>query len=242
MSDEDNDPLDIKELLGKYAEGAGKETAKQLLKKIKELINKKRYGFTTSDLLANSLENIGKRDVFQRLKECVGNHRAQNLIRVGIHISELNEEGQRKTVEKLRSEVFASRGARGLNIINMGSTRAIVGVIEYLSTLKMQKNLKKEETAVELDEIIREWTRITIFVKRDSSIEEISSKILDHIKRKVPLFFVFGYGAIARGIATKSVAKLNNENQIYENDYLFFASNVPDNTGCYVFSCIFQLC
>lgn len=231
---------ELRSLLDKVAEGAGREIVNKTLNLFTNLINSKKFGFTTSEKLAYSLENIGQRDSFKRLKQCVGNHWAMNLIRVGIHISELNDEGQRKMIEELRGEVFRRSSERGIRVLNIGATRTINSIINYLSNLKIEKNLSQDELGKELDQIINNWNKITIFVKKENSVDEIHKTTLKKIESKFQLFFVFAYGS-AREIAIRAIAKLNNEKKIYQNDYIFNTSNMQDLAGYDVFTATFRL-
>lgn len=234
------------DLLGKYAEGAGKQTAAELKTEIKnllkDLLNKHNFGFTTSENTANALGNINHSDKFKRLKDCVGSHWALDLIRVGLHIADLNEDGQRQLVKEMKSEVFKKYGSVGEKIINMGSTRAINPIVEYLSELKLRENLPQAEMAKELEHVIREWDRITVFVKKESDSKEIKIEISKHINSKQLLFFVFSYGEAAYGNASRAIAGLSNDKQILQNGYVYFLKPSYDSLNCKIFSWTFKLC
>jgi hypothetical protein len=233
---------EVRELLGAYAEGAGKQSVSIIAEKVKALINKRRYGLTTSDNTAKALKSINETDKFKRLKQCVGNHWALEIIRVGLHIADLNEEGQREIVEEVRAEVYHDKGALGMKIIGMGSTHAIDAVIDCLSDLKMRDNLPQDYLAKELDRIISEWERITVFVKKDSDVANIKAEILKHIELRQLTFFVFSYGSVACNNGSRAIARLSNEKHIMQKGYLYFLKPKQDCTGCKIFSWIFKLC
>ena len=235
-------PIDLEKALGKLLEGAGKGAFETSLKSLKNLVNKNRIGFTTSQPLANSLYYINKLDRFNRLKECVGKgHWALNLIRIGIYLSELNEQGQKDVIAQIKDEVYAKEGHRGIKILNIGTTHAINGVIEYLRNLKLAENWTQNELSNELNRIILEWEAITIFVKNEEFIGNVETAIKEKLRLNPPLFFVFAYGLTAKAIATKAIADLRNQGLLRENNYLIDAKDRLDTNQIVVYSCSFKL-
>ena len=75
--------------------------------------------------------------------------------------------------------------------------------VAYLSNLKLERNLSIEEAGGRLDDMLINWEKINRFFSE---------------KREV--FYVFSSGS-ANELATETIAKLNNNNEIRKNNYYF---------------------
>lgn len=210
-------------------------------RRIYDLWLQNKYGFTPSKEEAIAIQRISQREIYKRLKGCIGKHWALDLLRVGIYISELNEVGSKETVERIKEDVYNRFRARGVRILTLGSTGIIVQVIEFLSDLKSENNLNEEEIGLELDRILDEWDRITIFVKRDDPESSVLDRINRYIEQQHQLFFVFTFGRTAFRKATKTIAKLNNDNVILDNHYLFDSDLRINQAGDPIYTCLFRL-
>lgn len=206
--------------------------------KIKEKIYEGRYGFVPNAEEAKAIYEVGKKDVYIRLKQCLGGHWAIDLLRAGIYISKLNDEGKRDAVRKIKDGVYEKYGSRGIKIIDMGATGIIISVALYLSDRKIKNNLNPLDMALEFDKLLEEWEKATIFVKKDDDVTPIYSKILGHMD-KYPIFFIFAYGSAVL-IAGKAIAKLNNEGTIHDKRYYFYTYPNVDQAGLRNNSWVFE--
>lgn len=210
---------------GKY----GADAVKYFRERIREQLDKENYGFVPNAEESKAIYEINKKDVYQRLKSCLGGHWALDLLRVGIYISKLNNDGKRDTVKKIREHVHSKYGIRGVKIIDMGATSIIESVASYLSDRKMRDNMNPLDLALEFDKLIDGWEKVTIFVKRDENESLIYKKIVSHMDNH-PLFMVFAYGSAVM-IASRAIAKLNNEKVIQNNRYFFYTYPNFDQAG-----------
>ena len=220
---------------------SGKVAADAVLyirEKIKEKIYEGKYGYVPNGEEAKAIYEVDQKDVYIRLKQCLGGHWALELLRVGIYISRLNDEGKRGVVRKIKDGVFKKYGPRGIKIIDMGATGIIVSVASYLSDRKIRENLNPLDMALEFDKLLDGWDQATVFVKKDDEVTPIYSKILGHMD-KYPLFFIFAYGSAVLK-ASKAIAKLNNEGKIHDKKYLFFTYPNIDQAGLRNNSWVFQ--
>jgi hypothetical protein len=210
--------------------------------KIISIINKGKYGFVPDPREANSLQRINESPIFCRLKECIGNHWSLNLVKVGMYIMELNDEGERKLIKEIRDRISKKYGPRGMKIIDLGSTGVIFDIIDYLDGLRMRKGYGKEYIASEFEKMLDNWYQISIFVKSKHDEDSLYNDILDHMYRKFPIFFVFAYGS-ASNIAMKIIAEMNNQGMITERfRYIFWVKPGRDKAGMVKYAWDFELC
>ncbi len=120
------------------------DALKEAKKKIKELWERREYGFTPDPELANELQRISKSDAYKRMKDCIGHHHFLSLIKLGLRIAELSDEGRVETIAKIKNSVYKKYGIRGVRILNMGGTGVLLEIIKYLSQLKMEKITLRE--------------------------------------------------------------------------------------------------
>lgn len=206
-------------------------------KKIREKLDEGKYGFVPNAEEANALYDVNRKDVYLRLKECLGGHWSLDLLRVGIYISKLKDEGKRETVRKIKDRVHEKYGRRGIKILNMGATSVIDSVALYLSDKKMRENLNPIDLALEFDKIIEGWEEVAIFIKRDEDVSQIYNRIFIYLE-KYPLFFVFAYGTAVMK-ASKAIAKLNNEKTIRDKKYYVYPNF--DQAGLQNNSWVFEI-
>jgi hypothetical protein len=145
------------------------ETIVYIRAKIREKINEGKYGFVPNEEEAKALYAVNRKDVYLRLKTCLGGHWALDLLRVGLYVSKLNDEGKRETVRKIKDGIHEKYGPRGIKIINMGVTGVLESIALYLSDRKMRGNLKPIDLSLEFDKIIDGWEK-----SRFSLSEEIT--------------------------------------------------------------------
>lgn len=234
--------IGIKDLLTfLYTAKLTKETVEYVKKRVRELWNQSKYGFTPNAEEATVIYKISQREAYKRLKECIGSHWSLPLIRLGLYISDLNDEGRRKLIAKIKEDIYKKYGSKGLKIANMATTGAILSVIEYLSKLKIEENLNQTDLAIKFDtEIIEKWDKITFFVKTEDSEKEIYKKIVGMINKKILIFFVFAYGTASTKPMT-IVSKLNNNRIISKKNYCFSMISRKDKAGLTLYTWTFEL-
>lgn len=234
--------MDLRDLLTfLYTVKLSKETIEYIRKRIRELWNQSKYGFTPNAEEAAAIYKIGQKEAYKRLKHCIGFHWSLRLIRLGLYISDLNDEGQRKLIKKTKEDIYKKYGSKGIKITNMATTGAILDVIEYLSKLKIEDNLNRTDLTIKFDtEIIEKWDKITFFVKTEDSEKEISKKIVAMMNQRLLIFFVFAYGA-ASTKSMKIISKLNNNKTISNKNYCLSMTSRRDKAGKRLYTWVFEL-
>ncbi len=216
------------------------DALKEAKKKIKELWERREYGFTPDPELANELQRISKSDAYKRMKDCIGHHHFLSLIKLGLRIAELSDEGRVETIAKIKNSVYEKYGIRGVRILNMGGTGVLLEIIKYLSQLKMEKNYTQRDMAEKFEEIIDKWTEITIFHRAEHGQTVLRNTIIRYMEISRELFFVFASG-VAGDQAKKVIADLSNNNEIRKRGYIFnLYERKEDMTGRLLYTWIFQ--
>lgn len=225
----------LQELINLFKKSSGK-LKKLFEKRIKFLVKSKKYLISLSDKEVSELYKITKQELYGRVEKCLVSHWSMNLIALGVLISKLNELDQREIVERIKTEVHSKYMARGIRIVEMGSTGVISHIIEYLSDVKMEKNYNFIEMGKLFDGIIDQWDDITVFVKAEHGKEDVKTRCLDHLEKREILFFVFAYGSAVNATIT-AIAELSNENQL--SGYIWDAKMKREGVK-EVYSCTFQ--
>jgi len=202
---------------------------------------KKKYGFTPKPRIAKQVLSSRKDASFSTLKICVGSkHWALNSVAVGLYISQLNDSGERDEVNMIRREIKKNKGRRHLNIVHMGSTGVIKGVINHLDDLRL-KGFSRISLTEEFERIIAEWDTITIFVHLNDIKTKVQYKIREKLQVRMPLFFVFSYGWEAANIAISAISEIRNNKEIEPEGYLFEGERRFDDVGTRVYMWTFEL-
>ena len=197
--------------------------AKGLKQKVKELWLKGYYGVTISIDESESIKRISENNFYLLFKKYLGSHWSLNLIKVGIYISELNEDGKRERIRLLHEEVYKRYGRKGQKIIQLASTGVLVPVMDYIIDLKLHKGANPIVLHNEFDRILEEWDKVSIPVHRESIEKGIWEEIEEKIATDHPIFFVYASGGASK-IAQLTLAKMSNQH-IFDNKYLMFLKN-----------------
>lgn len=245
MSKEDELGMDLLvEAAKAVGTGAYNDLKEKFLKKWGKNEFKKKYGFLPQnyEFIASEIQDIGQKTYFKCLKECIGKkHWALDHIKVGITISELGGKGDIVGVNEIRKEIRKNKGSNALNIVKMGSTGAIMGVINYLDALR-RGDYSQKVIVEEFEKIISEWLRITVFVRKEDSKVHIGNIIKAKLSNRLPLIFVFSYGFDANSVAMHSISDLRNEGEIEPEDYILESLPSFDGVGTEIYMWTFTLC
>lgn len=209
---------------------------------IRDKIKSKKYLISINEEEINKIYLITKTEIYRRMENCLGSHWSMNLIALGLYVAELNDLQKNEIVEKVRAEIHRKYRAEGIKILDMGSTRSISQVINYLSGIKIRKNYNFIQMCNLFDKIIEQWKDITIFVKSEDTTNKVSIVCQDMIASNKPIFFVFAFGN-AVNHTIYAIAQLNVENKL--KGYIFTSNmqNPREETGPNkkeVYSCMFE--
>ena len=214
------EPPEENKFLAELTVAIAKGLTEPIKNKIKEVWLKLEYGVTINVEESESLKKISENDFYLLFKKYLGEHWSLKLIKVGIYISELNEEGKRERAKQLYDESFKKYGRKGQRIIQLASTGILVPVMKYIVDLKLDKGANPIVLNREFDKILDEWEQISIPVHRESSEEAINNEIQKKISKGYPIFFVYASGSASK-IAQLTLAKMRNEN-MFDHKYLMF--------------------
>jgi len=227
--------IDYKNLLRIFRDSSGK-----LRDKIREIIiqriEKNKPFVSINEKETQHLYKIRKYESYRMMEICLGSHWSMNLIGLGLLVSELNETQKTDLQEKVRIEVHRKYGAKGLKILEMGSTGVIRDIIDYLSRIKTRKEYTFLEMNKLFDNILDKWQKMAIFVKSEDDMNHIKMKCRQLLESKDSLFFVFAYGFAVKH-AINAIASLNNDGEL--KGYLFFANMGTDGKRN-IYSCSFE--
>jgi hypothetical protein len=221
----------LQKLTGKILEWANQ--------KIKELWDKREYGFTPEPEVAYGLQKISKSEAYKRMKDCIGNHRFLGLIKLGFRVDELNEQGNVAAIAKIKDNVYEKHGVEGIRILTMGTTGVLMGIIQYLSDMKIRNDYSQVIMADHFDKIIKNWMQITIFHQVEQGQKTLENSILTFMKANYEMFFVFSMGT-ASSQATKVIAQLKNDEIIRKNGYMFNLYSRKEVVGRVMHTWVFQ--
>ena len=208
--------------------------------KVKELWDKKQYGFTPEPKIASELQQITKSDAYRRTKECIGNNPHLNVIKLGLRMEKLTEEGKIEAIENIKNSVYKKHGQEGITILNMGATGALMPIIQHLSDMKIKNDYSQTYMLDYFYNILTDWTSITIFHQTEHGQEALTSKIIQYMDAHFEIFFVFSIGT-AGGQAVKSIATISNDGTIQYKGYMFtLISKKADQNGRDHFAWLFR--
>lgn len=227
---------DLKSLLNSVA--AGTIIISKASEKIREFWLSKKYGFTTAKKHANELYEISNTFLFQQFEKCIATPVYVTLVRDGLRISYLNDEGRRKEIDEIRKEAYERYGIRATKILDISSTGELQRVVEYLIDLKLRKNYNIFDLTKEFEKVLDDWERITLFVKSEHNIAHILKEINWHVEQKQDFFFVFAYGSAIQH-TIEAIAELNNKG-IFRNKYLFDSKKEVDKANKEKYKCVFE--
>lgn len=233
--------MSLVELIKLIASGElTKEALDWAKKRVRELWNERKYGFTPDPELASGLQKVGKSEAYKRAKDCIGNHKYLEIIRLGLRIQKLSSEGQVETIGKIKDDVKRKYGIKGIRVLNMGSTGVLINVIQYLSHVKIYHDYGSEVLGEIFEDILEEWNKITIFHESDYGRDTLEKTIIRYMNLNHDVFFVFAAGN-AGVQAIKTIAQLDNQNEIRNRNYMISLSNrEEDQTGRVLYSWVFR--
>ena len=232
------DSTELKNLLDSASDPSKIPMLPQIYAKIKKLFYEKRYGFTDAVDNAKTLYDISETHLFQAFKKCTVNPFHLNLIREGLRISYLNDEGRKEEIEKIRYEVNKRYHSFGIRVMTIASTGELENIVNYLFDLKIRKNLNILDTTKEFEKIVENWDKITIFVKSTDSKKEIQERIIFLKKQKQEIFFLFAYKSAVQS-SIESIAQLKKQKEFY-GEYLISGKMSKDKSGDEYYKCFFE--
>ncbi|MCX9010147.1 MAG: hypothetical protein OIN66_03390 [Candidatus Methanoperedens sp.] len=207
--------------------------------RIKELWDKKEYGFPPEPEVASGLQRISKSEPYKRMRECIGNHRFLGLIKLGFRADELNQQGNTVAIARIKDKVYENHKVEGIRILTMGTTGILIGIIQYLSDMKIRNNYSQAIMADHFEKLIQNWMKITIFHQAGHGQKTLERNILAFMKTNHQIFFVFSMGS-ASDQATKVIAQLRKDEIIYKNGYIFTLYQRKELPGMISHAWVFQ--
>jgi len=160
------------------------------------------------------------------------------LVREGLRISYLNNDGRKKEIEKINDEVNKKYGRFGLRVMQIASTGELKNIVKYLVDLKLRKNYNILDLTKEFEKIVENWVKITSFIKTEHSKEHIQKEIINHIEQKEEIFFIFAYGRAVQP-AIEVIAELNTKKKFSEK-YLLDSEMNKNKANIEYYRCFFE--
>lgn len=211
------------------------------LKEIKELYLSNKYGFandTTEAENAKELYKISNTALFQSFKGCIANPLYLSLVRDGLRISYLNDEGRKKEIEKINDEIKKKYDRFGLRVMQIASTGELENIVRYLVDLKVRKDYNILDLTKEFEKIVENWLKVASFIKTEHSKEYIEEEITRHIEQKDEIFFIFAYGRAIQA-TIEAIAELNIQKK-FSGKYLFSGERSRNKANIEYYKCFFE--
>ena len=233
--------MGLTELLTVYYAGkVSKDSLEWISNKVKDILAQKRYGFTPEPKIATELQQITKSDAYRRTKECIGNNPLLNVIRLGLRMEKLTEEGKIEAIGNIKNNVIRKYGLEGITILNMGATGALMPIIQHLSDMKIENDYDQIYMLNNFEKVIENWTNITIFHQTEHGKKALVEKIKRYMDAHLEIFFVFSIGS-AGNQAKKAISTLSNDGTIQQKGYMLtLISRKEDQMGRVHFSWVFK--
>lgn len=233
--------MGLTELLTVYYAGkVSKDSLEWISNKVKEILAQKQYGFTPEPKIATELQQITKSDAYRRTKECIGNNPLLNVIRLGLRMEKLTEEGKTEAIGNIKNNVIRKYGLEGITILNMGATGALMPIIQHLSDMKIENDYDQIYMLNNFKKVIENWTNITIFHQTEHGKKALVEKIKRYMDAQLEIFFVFSIGS-AGDQAKKAISTLSNDGTIQQKGYMLtLISRKEDQMGRDHFSWVFK--
>lgn len=214
----------------KYTAGAGKKVLEKVEEKIRERWAQGNTGVTRETTLADNLLSVSSQETYLKLRELIGSHWSLSLIKLGMRISVLNDEGKRKAIQEIRRDVYKKHGKKGIRTLNMASTGMIDVVVETLERIKKEENLDQQQTTKQFESLLNEWSNMTIFHRADSSKNELRTRIIEKMNLRFSVFFVFAYGSACVS-SEETITELNKEGVFTDRGYAYVFEGKKDASG-----------
>lgn len=213
--------MDEEKFLAELGKSYVGSASKAFLNKVNKFWRKLKYGVTIKEEESNSIKKISESSFFLIFKTYLGNHWSKDLIKVGLYVSQLNEEGHKERIKELSDEAYRNEryGKRGWRIIQFASTGVLEIVMQHIIDLKHNKDATKRDLQREFDKILDEWEKISIPVSSEMNQKMIKDVILKKMSNDYPIFFVYA-ASHASNTAMLTIAKMRN-------DHLFSGKYFP---------------
>lgn len=217
------------EFLAQLSKAYVDSASKSFLEKVKKFWLKKQYGITINVDEASSIKTIAETPLFLIFKRYLGNHWSSDLIKVGLFVLGLNDEGKKERVKQISDDAYKNKryGKRGRRIIQLASTGILSIVMQHIIDLKLEKNTNENDLQKEFDKILDEWEQISIPIKWDTIQNEIEKEIIGRMKQNYPVFFVYAAGS-ATGKTLLTIANMQNQG-IFKEKYIPFPKHKSIN-------------
>ncbi len=196
---------------------------------------KKEFGFTPTLHLAKSINSTTKSNDYIRFKQCVGKHWSLGLIKVGLYLMDLTQEGQHDLINQIKSEMSHRYPKRAMKVINIASSGALPALIAYISSIQLGEELSPQSCACRFEEFLDNWDKMTVWVKQDMSKEEVDEVIMSKIVSEESEVLVFAIGEKAKISAAKAIANLNNDRIFRKNKYMWSLFPKRNTVGVPIF-------
>jgi len=212
-------PPDETKILAELILAASKELTSSILDKIKKVWLKKEYGITLNPEEGESIKKIAETQFYLLFKKYLGQHWSLNLIKVGLYISQLNEDGRKERAKQISDEAYKKYGEKGARIIQLASTGTLISIMDHIIDLKHNKDANCIVLNQAFDKILEEWELISIPVNRDMDKIKLEDEIKSKISTGHSIFFVYGCGSAAQN-AFLTIAKMNVDGYFSEKYFM----------------------
>lgn len=189
--------------------------------------DRKEYGFVPNRDEVDTLKKLAERSSYTEFVGLLPHHWGADVVRTGLYIANLERQDRDNTerIKTIKDEVFKNKKMLGLRLQEMTTVGVINPVIDHLKTLKEKHHFSMEDLEAAFESLLANWTKITIFVKREHTKEQVIAQMAAMIERKEETFFVYASGK-AKDAACFAIAELNVRGSF--TGYVWFSRVDPE--------------
>jgi hypothetical protein len=196
----------------------------KLAQAIKDKQNQKKYAFVPNKSEAIKLKEVGNTPTYNEINSLVPNYKHLSIIRTGLLVLGYNKEktpDSAKRIGEIKMQILRNPGGKRLvKIINLTSTVFFSSVLKFLRNLK-NNNYPEEHIENELDELIEDWEKSSLFVENEYDVDRVKIFCHDQADERNDRFFILALKDRAVQIVERSIEKLNQENFFRKNYYSY---------------------
>lgn len=207
--------------LGNAAYGFFQSFLSEKKKQLETFFARNNVGFLPEGVDYSTIQRLKNKTAFKQLKFLIGKHRTLPIVLNGLWFSALSEEQQLKVAEENKNEIYQRYKEEGVNILNMAATGFMESFIGFLSNYNIRRNPSQNELIDIYEAHLKKWREITIFVKKDASVNYISYKCKQKMMMGLRFIYIFAsYGAIK--IAKEALRQIESMGMLAAENYAMF--------------------
>lgn len=212
---------DSKDVLGKTAEGFGREIAEEFIKKIREEIKKLRdhkLGFIQERETIDRVRNQLKTNEHSFYSNHIKDKEMMRYISLGLTLRDLDRQSQEERRDNLKNKIQRKFGRDILHIAYLVQN----GILSrYITMIIEETGANKELMNKRIEDILKNVEKHSYFIQKGQQVEQVVDTIKTKITANSPEIFVISGMGPASDIVSQSFEKIKGfikENYHFEKN------------------------